>query len=96
MDHGSGNYHIEEQTRNAKRMDVVIDYLGERFIIELKIYRGNAYHTEEDQQLAEYRDCVHPKKGYMLTYNFNKKHVGVTEIRIEDKILAEGDGVQCH
>jgi len=28
-----------------------------------------------DQQLAEYLDCVHLKKGYMFTYNFNKKNM---------------------
>lgn len=37
---GTGNYYIEPETRNARRMDVVIDYLGERFVIELKIWRG--------------------------------------------------------
>lgn len=64
------NYHIEEQTRNAKRMDVVIDYLDEGFIIELKIWHGNAYHIHGEQQLADYLDCLHLKKGYMLTYSF--------------------------
>lgn len=46
---GSGNYHIEEQTRNTRRMDVVVDYLGERFVIELKIWRGIAYHRQGEK-----------------------------------------------
>ena len=88
---GSGNYHIEEQTRNARRMDVVIDYLGERFIIELKIWRGNAYHIQGEQQLADYLEYLHLKKGYLLTYSFNKKKcVGVKEVRVGDKVLVEG------
>ncbi len=34
---GTGNYYVEPETRNARRMDVVVDYLGEQFIIELKL-----------------------------------------------------------
>ncbi len=34
---GTGNYYIEAQTRDAKRTDLVVDYLGEQFVIELKI-----------------------------------------------------------
>ena len=37
---GTGNYYIEAQTRNSERMDVVIDYLGERFVVELKYGAG--------------------------------------------------------
>ena len=37
---GTGTYSIEEQTRDHKRMDVVIHYMGKRYIIELKIWRG--------------------------------------------------------
>ena len=34
---GTGTYSIEEQTRDRSRMDVVIHYLGRRYIMELKI-----------------------------------------------------------
>lgn len=34
---GTGNYYIEAQTRDAKRTDLVVDYLGEQYVIELKI-----------------------------------------------------------
>ena len=34
---GSCNYYIEAETKNARRMDNVVDYAGEQFIIELKI-----------------------------------------------------------
>lgn len=40
---GTGNYYIESRTRNLERTDVVVDYQGEQFVIELKIWRGNAY-----------------------------------------------------
>lgn len=40
---GVGNSYVEAETRSRERMDLVIDYRGEQFIIELKIWRGNAY-----------------------------------------------------
>lgn len=87
---GSGNYHIEEQTRNTRRMDVVVDYLGERFVIELKIWRGIAYHRQGEKQLSDYLDSLHLGKGYLLTYNFNKKkEIGVREVPVGDKLLVE-------
>lgn len=57
---------------------MVIDYLGERFVIELKIWRGNSYHERGEKQLLDYLDYFRLKKGYMLSYNFNKrKGIGV-------------------
>jgi hypothetical protein len=87
---GTGNYYIESETRNARRMDIVVDYLGERFIIELKIWRGNAYNERGEQQLADYLDYFHLKKGYLLSYNFNKnKKTGIKEHHIDERILVE-------
>lgn len=87
---GMGNYYIEPETRNARRMDVVIDYLGEQFVVELKIWRGNSYNERGEKQLADYLDYFHIRKGYMLSYNFNqKKSAGIKEIRIGDKTLIE-------
>lgn len=87
---GTGNYYIEPETRNSRRMDVVVDYLGEQFIIELKIWRGNAYNGRGEKQLSDYLDYFHLKKGYMLSYNFNQeKEIGVKEIAIGDRILVE-------
>ena len=37
---GTGMYSIEERTRDPIRMDVVIHYMGQRYIVELKIWRG--------------------------------------------------------
>ena len=87
---GTGNYYVEAQTRNSRRMDVVIDYLGERFVVELKIWRGNAYNERGEEQLSDYLDYFHIQKGYMLSYNFNRnKEVGVKTISVGDKVLVE-------
>lgn len=87
---GVGNYYIEAMTRNSRRMDVVVDYLGERFVIELKIWRGNSYNERGEKQLSDYLDYFHLKKGYMLSYNFNqKKEIGVKNLYLNGKILVE-------
>lgn len=87
---GTGNCYVEARTRNQERTDLIIDYLGEQFIVELKIWRGNAYHERGEGQLIDYLDYYHLKKGYMLSFNFNKKkEIGVREIALGDKILIE-------
>ena len=88
---GTGNYYIEAQTRNQTRTDVIVDYLGQQYIIELKIWRGERYNTEGEKQISEYLDYWNLTTGYMLSFNFNKKKVqGVKQVHIGDKILYEG------
>ncbi len=87
---GIGNYYIEAQTRDARRTDVIVDYLGEQFIIELKIWHGNEYNERGEKQLAEYLDYYQKDKGYLLSFNFNKKkETGVKEITIGNKTIVE-------
>ena len=87
---GTGNYYIEAQTRDLCRTDVIVDYGGEQFVIEMKIWHGTEYHKRGEKQLTEYLDAYHLKKGYLLSFNFNKKkQTGVWEKRIGDKVLIE-------
>ena len=87
---GTGNYYMEAQTRDARRTDVIVDYRGEQFIVELKIWHGREYNERGEEQLAEYLYYYHIKKGYMLSFNFNKKkEVGVKEVRAGDKVIVE-------
>lgn len=87
---GTGNYYIEAQTRDLSRTDVIVDYHGEQFIIEMKIWHGREYHERGEQQLLGYLDAYHKRRGYLLSFNFNKKKkTGVHEIRIGDKLLIE-------
>ncbi|MBO4395767.1 MAG: AAA-like domain-containing protein [Eubacterium sp.] len=88
---GTGTYSIEEQTRDHKRTDMVIHYLGRKYIIELKIWRGNRYNEEGEKQIMEYMDRFELTTGYMLSFNFNKqKKPGVERLQIDDKTLYEG------
>lgn len=87
---GTGNYYIETQTREQKRTDIIVDYLGEQYIIEMKIWHGKEYNNRGEKQLIEYLDDYHVKKGYMISFNFNrKKETGVKEITIDGKTIVE-------
>ncbi len=87
---GTGNYYIEAQTRDERRTDVIVDYLGEQFIVELKIWHGSEYNERGERQLTEYLDYYHKDKGYMLSFNFNRnKEMGVKKIQVGDKVIVE-------
>ncbi len=87
---GTGNYYIESRTRSMGRTDVIIDFLGQQYIIEMKIYHGNEYNLRGEHQLIGYLNDYHLQKGYMLSFNFNKKkQIGVHEVILNDKVLVE-------
>ncbi len=72
------------------RTDVIVDYKGKQFIIEMKIWRGSDYQKRGQEQLAEYLSAYHLKKGYLLSFNFNKnKTVGIHTIQCGDKTIVE-------
>ena len=69
---------------------MIVDYLGKQFIIELKIWNGEKYNQEGEAQLAAYLDRYHGKKGYLLTFSFNKKkETGVKTVTYGDKVIVE-------
>ena len=81
---------MEAQTRDVGRTDVIVDYAGEQFIIEMKIWRGNEYNERGERQLTGYLDYFHQNKGYLLSFNFNrKKEIGVKTITLGDKTIVE-------
>ena len=62
----------EVQVSEEKRLDIVITYNNFRYIIELKIWRGDKYHENGIKQLCDYLDIHSLDKGYLLVYDFNK------------------------
>ena len=87
---GTGNYYIEAQTRDQTRTDVIVDYLGQQYIVELKIWRGERYNAKGERQISEYLDYWNLSYGYMLSFSFNKRKVpGVKQVHVGDKVLYE-------
>jgi hypothetical protein len=76
-----GFYHLESDTREGERTDVIIDYLTEQFIVELKLWYGEAAHEEAYEQLAGYLDSKNKDVGYLVTFDFRKEqNVGKPQI----------------
>lgn len=87
---GTGNYYVEARTRDMRRTDIIVDYCGEQYIIELKIWHGEEYNKRGRQQLFEYLETYRKEKGYLLSFNFNKnKRTGVHEIEYQGKRILE-------
>jgi hypothetical protein len=70
---GEGFYYIESETADAGRMDIVITYGKEEFIIELKIWHGEEYRQAGIEQLKTYLRSRNAKEGYLLTFDFRKE-----------------------
>ena len=87
---GSGNYYIESRTRSMGRTDLIIDYLGIQYVVEMKIWHGQEYNTRGEKQLIGYLKDYGLKKGYMLSFNFNKsKTLGVQELHFKEYTIVE-------
>ena len=69
---GGGFWHIESQLTDSRRMDIVVDYGREQFIIELKLWRGEQYQCEAYKQLLGYMETKRAATGYLLTFDFRK------------------------
>ena len=87
---GTGNYYIEAQTRDQTKTDVVVDYMGEQFVVELKVWRGPRYNEAGEEQLRGYLEYFGLNVGYMLSFNFNKhKEPGLHRVDVDGKTLWE-------
>lgn len=87
---GTGNYYVEARTRSFGRTDIIVDYRGEQFVVETKIWRGNEYHSRGEHQVAEYLEDYGLQTGYLLSFSFNqKKQIGVREIEVEGRKIIE-------
>jgi hypothetical protein len=64
---GTGFYYVEPQTRDNRRMDLVVTYGQQEFIIELKIWRGDKYEESGRDQLSAYLATRNMNEGYLVT-----------------------------
>ncbi len=69
---GSGYDFKEPQISDEKRLDVVITYLHQKFIAELKLWYGPKAHEEGLQQLCDYLDRQNLDTGYLLIFDHSQ------------------------
>ena len=69
---GHGNFYIESQFTDERRMDVVVDFRGQQFIIELKLWRGEKAQENAYRQLLGYMNSKDLNEGYLLTFDLRK------------------------
>ena len=82
---GTGFYYVEPQTRDNRRMDLVVTYGSEEFIIELKIWRGEKYEEQGRDQLASYLTARGTAEGYLVTFDFSKRRKATEPRWIENQ-----------
>jgi len=70
---GTGFYHFEPETRDFGKIDLVVDFLKQQFIIELKLWYGDKRHEEAYEQIAGYLKSKNMDCGYLVTYDFRKR-----------------------
>jgi hypothetical protein len=71
---GMGFYHVESETRDAKRMDVIVNFGAEQFIVELKLWYGEAAHEKALDQIVGYLERKNKDTGYLITFDFRKEN----------------------
>jgi hypothetical protein len=70
---GQGHDFKEVETSEEKRLDIVVTYLKEKYIIELKIWRGDEAHKRGLNQLANYLDIHGVNKGFLVIFDDSQK-----------------------
>ena len=70
---GSGFNFKEPQISQERRLDVVITYNQFKYIVELKIWYGEAAHQKGLSQLADYLDRQNLQTGYLLIFDHSKE-----------------------
>ncbi len=70
---GRGFEFKESTIGDDRRTDLVITYNQNKYVIELKLWRGEEYHQRGLQQLSDYLDLYNLKQGFLLIYDFRKE-----------------------
>ena len=69
---GNGYDFKEPQISEEKRLDVVITYLHQKFVAELKLWYGQKAHEKGLIQLTDYLDKQNLNEGYLLIFDHSE------------------------
>ncbi|MCB0599105.1 MAG: AAA-like domain-containing protein [Lewinellaceae bacterium] len=70
---GKGFDFKEPNVAEERRMNVVVTFAAQRYVVELKRWEGEAYHQKGLQQLSDYLDTYSLKEGFLLIFDFRKE-----------------------
>ena len=81
---GTGFMYREPVISDRRRLDVMVTYNHFKYVIELKIWYGEAYYKSACEQLADYLERESLEVGYMLVHDFRKEqHRRFTDETVE-------------
>ena len=87
---GVGFDYKEVQISEERRIDIVIQYNQNKYVIETKIWHGDAAHEKGLEQLKNYLNIEGLDIGYLLIFNFNKNKEYINKkYIIEEKEIFE-------
>jgi len=69
---GEGDYYVEPQVGDF-RLDIVLQYRSERYVMEVKLWHGGKKHDEAYGQLHAYLEKKGASEGYLLTFDFRRE-----------------------
>jgi hypothetical protein len=70
---GRGFDFKEVQVSEEKRLDIVVTVGDRKYIIELKVWRGEKYHEKGVEQLCDYLERQNENQGYLVIYDLRKQ-----------------------
>lgn len=87
---GTGHYVVEPQTRDDGRMDIVIFYGSDEYVVELKRWYGPKKDEEGIAQLVSYLDARGQNRGWLLTFCFLQNKAKVVEDYTREVVIYKG------
>ncbi len=84
--------HLSADFCSTLPMCLLVIHLGRQMFsfMSIKICHGNTYNQRGEEQLFDYFSFYHLKKGYIFSFNFNKKKkIGVKKINKGEFVLIE-------
>ena len=71
---GNGFDFKEVQISEEKRLDIIVTWLNQKNIVELKLWRGKSAHKKGIDQLCDYMDRLNLNKGYLIVFDIRAMH----------------------
>jgi len=90
---GGGTVHREFAVGSG-RADLVLEWKGQRHVVELKVYRGESTESKGVAQLSAYLDRLGMKEGYLVI--FDRREGRTWEEKLYEKSVEGPNGHRIH